>query len=551
MTRKKTIREGVYQGKYNFDIWIRRHADDRLTELNVLATNVTQGEFNRFYRLLNKASVADQTQFCLDWTADQTGLNPRICLISNPSTSLQQAVVSKFPHTIRYIIENRKLIKVEKDKYSSSRYADVYFRYAHVRGPIEPRESVQLAAVSADGRVIGYLQRPSEAVQLAAIKQNARAFEYLMNNRIKISPKVMVHLAGSLEEKDITRRIIDIARHLLTEQAQLDLVKEDGMNIANICKLKITPSKEVQFAAVSQNPDSIDYIPDPDEDIKTLADFIKSHGTGTTDSLNINKQEINEWFGSGKDNYVPGHNCEYFHDDCTKREQLDMLRRDGMWIGCYKYPSEKLQKIAVEQNGLAIEYIRNPMPLIQLAAVKQNTKAIAKIEKPHPKVLSAVLSKDPWVLRELSRDIRDNLSIEDQLVAVKQDGRVVVYLGDKASNQALEAAVASDPDAIMWIIRHETASVNERLLEIAFKHHRDITAFLELGMTLTEKMQMFVVENNGLNIEHLYKKGITPSLEVKKAAIMQNPESIKCIPETDTDYSILVMLAEFTKSHTA
>ena len=550
MTRKKTIREGVYQGKYNFDKWIRRHVDNRLTEFSGYDT--TPGDFNRFWRLLNKASVADQTQFCLDWPSDQTGLNPRICLISNPSTSLQQAVVSKFPHTIRYIIENRKLIKVEKDKYSqSSKYANVNFIYAYVRGPIEPKESVQLAAVSADGCVIGYLQRPSEAVQLTAIKQNARAFEYLMNNRIKISPRVMVHLASSLKEKDITRRIIDISRHLLTEQAQLDLVKEDGMNIGNICKLQITPSKEVQLAAVSQNPDSIDYIQDPDEDVKTLADFIKSHGTSVTLSIgHQDTQPISEdWTKLGKDNYVPRHNCDYFHNDCTKREQIDMIQHDGMWIGCYNNPSERVQLYAVEQNGLAIEYIKNPMPLIQLAAVKQNTNAIAKIEKPHPKVLSAVLSKDPWVLRSIGsrNDIKFNEA--DLLTAVKQDGRVVVYLGDKASNQMLETAVASHPDAIMWIIRHETTSVNERLLEIAFKHHKDITAFLELGRTLTEKMQMFIVENNGLNIEQLYRKGITPSLEVKKAAVMQNPESINFIPKTDTDYNILDMLAVFTRSH--
>lgn len=545
MKKQKIINEGVYAGKYNFDKWFSRICSPNLT-----ATHATVGEFKNFYRALNLASQDDQIEFCLDFKDDgKLVANPRICLIKNQSIKLQKAVVTTWPGTIRYIIENRQLMKVNSDG---------SLKYGSVGGLRRPSEAVQLAAVTADGRAIGYLQQPSETVIMAAIKQSNLAINYLMNNRVKLTPRILMHLIEHTKENQLNL-LKDYIVVQLSKPVQVALVRENGMNICKFYKLKLKPSREVQIEAIKHNPDSISCIPDPEPELITLSEFLKQREVApkvdSTSNINLssefkkenNLEEINEWFGSNNFGYVPNHNCEWFRTECTKNEQISMIHHDGMWIGCYKNPNEKLQTVAVEQNGLAIEYIKNPSPLVQLAAVKQNLHAIALIEKPHPKIVSAAISKDPWVVRLL----RDRITIKepDQLIAVRQDGRVVVYF-DNVSDRVLETAITSDPDAIMWIAAHETASVNARLLELAMMHNVDVASVVEkLNIPLDEDMQLAIVSKNGLNIEFLYRKNIKPSMRIKKAAISDNPNALQYIPTSDPDHDALSTLAEFVKTH--
>jgi rRNA processing protein Gar1 len=49
-------------------------------------------------------------------------------------------------------------------------------------------------------------------------------------------------------------------------------------------------------------------------------------------------------------------------------------------------PSERLQLIAVKQDGFAIQYIDNPTEKVQLAAVKEDSGVIQYIDNPSEKV---------------------------------------------------------------------------------------------------------------------------------------------------------------------
>jgi hypothetical protein len=108
-----------------------------------------------------------------------------------------------------------------------------------IRYIVNPKESVQLAAVNQKVNAIQFIENPKESVQLAAVQQNGWAIEYIEN------PEEPVQLAA-VQQNGWAIAYIENPE----EPVQLAAVQQDGRAIHFIIKNGITPSEDVQIAAV-------------------------------------------------------------------------------------------------------------------------------------------------------------------------------------------------------------------------------------------------------------------------------------------------------------
>jgi hypothetical protein len=125
-----------------------------------------------------------------------------------------------------------------------------------------PSESLQLAAVKQNGRVIQFIKNPSEALQLMAVKQNGQAIQFIAK------PSERVQLAAVKQDGYAIQYIANPS-----EAMQLAAVTQDGLAIGHIKN----PSEAAQLAAVKQHGWAIRYIANPSEAAQ-LAAVKQQHG---------------------------------------------------------------------------------------------------------------------------------------------------------------------------------------------------------------------------------------------------------------------------------
>ena len=227
------------QNLYFWKLWIFRHFDDKITEINEIKKfikNLIEIKYN--------PEVLKKLKFNLKNLINDNQIkyvkhNERmINYIDNPSEEVQLETVKKDGYAIEIIISKG----------------------------IKPSKEVILAAIKSNGYAIKYIDNPSEEFQLEAVKTDGHAIEYINPRGVK--PSKEVQLAAVNENGGAIRFINNPSK-----EVQLAAVMQNGYAIKYIISKGIKPSEEVQLAAVKQNKNAIEYIEDPSE--KTI-NYIKN-----------------------------------------------------------------------------------------------------------------------------------------------------------------------------------------------------------------------------------------------------------------------------------
>jgi len=99
------------------------------------------------------------------------------------------------------------------------------------------------------------------------------------------------------------------------------------------------------------------------------------------------------------------------------------VQETGWALEYIKNPSEEVQKLAVQQTGLTIKFIENPSEEVQKLAVQQTGHAIQYIENPSEEVQKLAVQQTGWALEYIN-----NPSEEVQKLAVQHDGRAIKFI---------------------------------------------------------------------------------------------------------------------------
>lgn len=144
-----------------------------------------------------------------------------------------------------------------------------------------------------------------------------------------------------------------------------------------------------------------------------------------------------------------------------------MIRNNPYVIERLENPTEEMQLVAVETNGLALQYIKNPSAAVQKAALQNTPRAIQYIENPSedmllqvvnagwnnldyiknpsPELIEAALAQSGWAIRYIK-----NPDEKTQLKAVEKNYDAIKYIRDPAPSVQL-AAVRGNYEALRYI----------------------------------------------------------------------------------------------------
>lgn len=152
-------------------------------------------------------------------------------------------------------------------------------------------------------------------------------------------------------------------------------------------------------------------------------------------------------------------------------ESMNLVRLSRFYIEKIVNPSERIQLVAVRENGTVIRYIKNPTPKVILEAVLNNTLAIQFIKNPPEHVQLIAITDMPGAVSmihnptnkvmEIATDFDPKLIVYNpdccmriKKKTVKRDGLTIRYM--KERDEELESlALENDPRAIYYIHDHE------------------------------------------------------------------------------------------------
>lgn len=163
-----------------------------------------------------------------------------------------------------------------------------------------------------------------------------------------------------------------------------------------------------------------------------------------------------------------------------------------------KNPSEEVQEVMVENDGMLIERLLklNPSEQVKQIAVEQNPDAIKFIINP---------------------------SIELQEAAILQRGETIKYINDP-SEEIQMLAIRAATQNIHWI-KNPTEKV--QLRAVALMPGNSIAMIIQKGIVPSEVVQWTAVTRDGNAIIPIIKSGIIPSEAVKIAAVTSVPAVIE------------------------
>ncbi len=180
------------------------------------------------------------------------------------------------------------------------------------------------------------------------------------------------------------------------------------------------------------------------------------------------------------------------------------VQQNGNAIQWIDNPSEEVQRLAVQQNGRTIQLIDNPSEEIQQLAVQQNGNAIQWIDNPSEEVKKLAVQRRGWVIRHI-----DNPSEEVQRLAVKQEGMAIRFIKNPseeiqqlASSNYIKLTLITIKDALTVTTSYVVTYVNEftvaRKIHNKLKDHHLYYSVNELNVMLfkTEEDAIFDKINN-------------------------------------------------------
>jgi hypothetical protein len=181
--------------------------------------------------------------------------------------------------------------------------------------------------------------------------------------------------------------------HKPTEALQLAAVSQRGMMIQFMKKQN--PSKAVQMAAVSNDPDAIMQIVNPAPDVQVLAvrkdPFVIGYITDPDPLTQLAAVKQNPYLISRIDNP-------------HKTVQKYVVSREPRYIEHINNPDPAAQKIAVSREPLSIRWIAKPDPAVQLLAVSKKPSAIRYVFNPDPAAVRLAIELDPEMAKYLASD---------------------------------------------------------------------------------------------------------------------------------------------------
>jgi hypothetical protein len=179
-------------------------------------------------------------------------------------------------------------------------------------------------------------------------------------------------------------------------------------------------------------------------------------------------------------------------------QQLVLAGQQNWAIKYVKNPSEEVQKVMVDHDGMLIEKLLkfNPSEQVKQIAVEQNRFAIKFIKNP---------------------------SIELQKTAVLQGGEAINYINDP-SEEIQMLAIRAATQNLNWI-KNPTEKV--QLRAVALTPGTAIAMIIQKGIVPSEAVQWTAVTRNGNAIIPIIKSGIIPSEAVQLAAVTSVPAVIE------------------------
>jgi hypothetical protein len=267
----------------------------------------------------------------------------------NPSKYPGTLCFKNIPDQISHLARNGTDIRYLSNPAPELQIAAVRCYGQYIKHIKNQCQEAKLLSVRKDGNNIQYIADPGEEVQIEAVKNGHSIYKYIKN------PSVSVQMAIATRGWDILEIDIDMP----CEEAQLIAVSKYGKIIKRLIE-KGPVSEAVKLAAVQQDGESIEHIPDPSEQVQIEA-------------VTNNPEAI----------YCIKSPCE--------RAQLKAVVESGYIkvesvikyiIRSVGIPSEEVQMAAVKKDGMTIKHFKNPSEAVQLAAVKQNNAVIYHIDDP-------------------------------------------------------------------------------------------------------------------------------------------------------------------------
>lgn len=192
--------------------------------------------------------------------------------------------------------------------------------------------------------------------------------------------------------------------------------------------------------------------------------------------------------------YDDDFDTQMFHEELNRREhEIEKIRKNGLYLKyfCAEDQNERICRMAVNQNGLALQYVKIPQERnICMSAIFQNGLAIqfVKIEKDRNLCLEAVKRNGLALQYVLDQDL--NICI----YAVKQNGLALQYVANQ------------DQDICTYAVKQ-----NGLALQYVLNQDRDIC--------------IEAVKQNGLALQYVLNQDIC----LCSAAVKQNIEAINFV----------------------
>jgi hypothetical protein len=187
------------------------------------------------------------------------------------------------------------------------------------------------------------------------------------------------------------------------------------------------------------------------------------------------------------------------------------VEQNGLAIQYIKNPSDEVQKLAVRQNGLALEFLNNPSDEVQKLAVRQRGWAIEYIKNPSEELQRLAVQQVGQAIQSIK-----NPSDEVQKLAVRQNGLALEFLNNP-SDELQKLAVRQNGLAIDYI-----KNPSEELQMLAIQQTATAIAFIK---NPSEELWRLAIQRDMSTIAYAEN----PSEEVQMLAIRQEPRSIELI----------------------
>lgn len=167
---------------------------------------------------------------------------------------------------------------------------------------------------------------------------------------------------------------------------------------------------------------------------------------------------------------------------------------------------DELKRMAVEENGHALQYIKNPSEELQLIAVKKSGTAIAYVSEPSNEVQVEAVNDNPYSIRYIR-----NPSIEAQMMVIEHNPMNIQYIS-YPKDEVQVRAIKENPDVYKHIINH-TENAKRAYVELDYNNISKV-------YNPSSELQMDVVKHDPNLINNM---GV-PADEVQLYVVMNYPK---------------------------